>query len=531
MCMKYQLRNYQLEAKQAVFSEWASGNSKTLIVMATGLGKTIVFSSIIEELAKQNKRTLILAHRNELLNQAVEKLKLSMDRDAVICNEPTDDLVIVSSIQGLSRDDHLYKFPKNHFDLIVVDEAHHCLSDTYKKVLKYFSTAKVLGVTATPSRGDMKNLATYFDSKAYEYNLPEAIKDHYLSPVTVQTCPVQIDLSKARINNGDYAAGDIDNALDSHLNVIAQKMSKICKDKKTLVFLPLIKTSQKLCSLLNKYGMSAAEINGTSKERKQILDEFSQGKYNVLTNSLLLTEGYDEPSIDCIVILRPTRSRTLFMQMLGRGTRLCKNKDDLLLLDFLWLTRNQDICGPANLFPTSEVATRNLELLLQESTEQPVDLTIALKQAEAKEKADLEASLAKKLEEARRNKASRIDLVQLLVATGAQDILGFTPMFKWEMKPPTEKQLNFIAQNGIDVSLITNAGVASKVIDRIISRRSSGLSTPKQIKTLERYSIANAGTYTFDQASRIITMIANNSWKLPQELYHLKTFNTTEVKK
>lgn len=186
------------------------------------------------------------------------------------------------------------------------------ISDSYQRVLDYFSNAQVLGVTATPDRGDMRNLGTIFDSLAYEYSLPQAIKDGFLSPIKAITIPLKLDLSGVSTQAGDFKASDIDTALDPYLYSIADEMQKYCKNRKTVVFLPLVKTSQKFKDILNSKGFNAAEVNGESFDRTEILEAFDKGEFNVLCNSMLLTEGWDCPSVDCVVVLRPTKVRGLY---------------------------------------------------------------------------------------------------------------------------------------------------------------------------------------------------------------------------
>ena len=195
-------------------------------------------------------------------------------------------------------------------------------------------------------------------SLAYEYTLPKAIKEGYLSPIKALTIPLKIDMSSVSVQAGDFKASDISTALDPYLQGIAEEMKKYCQDKKTVVFLPLVKTSQKFRDLLNENGFRAAEVNGDSQDRAEILKDFDSGKYNVLCNSMLLTEGWDCPSVDCIVVLRPTKVRSLYCQMVGRGTRLSPEtgKNHLLLLDFLWHTERHELCHPA-----SEIAVANAQ--------------------------------------------------------------------------------------------------------------------------------------------------------------------------
>ena len=311
-----QLRPYQEEAFGHVFTEWDGGHKKTLVVMPTGTGKTIVFAKIVEECVRRGYRVLIMAHRGELLDQAADKifkatgLRSSVEKAERSCLGEWFR-VVVGSVQTLMHERRLKQFPEDYFDVIIVDEAHHCVSPSYQTVLQYFGGSKVLGVTATPDRADMKNLGSYFESLAYEYTMPEAIRSGYLVPIKALTVPLKIDISMVGISAGDFKVGDIGTALDPYLYQIADEMEKYCMDRKTIVFLPLIATSQKFMAILNEHGFVAAEVNGNSEDRAQILQDFEDGKYNVLCNSMLLTEGYDCPAVDCIIVLRPTKSRPL----------------------------------------------------------------------------------------------------------------------------------------------------------------------------------------------------------------------------
>ncbi len=352
----YALRPYQGEARDAVLSEWDSGHQRTLLVLPTGTGKTVVFSSVIEHEIRDGSRALVMAHRGELLTQAADKLKAACGIDSVFEKGESSSLgsylpVTVGSVQSLAQPKRLARFPGDYFKTIVVDEAHHALSDTYQRVLEHFPDANVLGVTATPDRGDKQTLGQYFDSQAYEYSMSRAIREKYLVPIRAQMIPLELDLNSVSLSNGDYAVGEIGTALEPYLEQISVEMAHYCAGRKTVVFLPLIATSQKFCRMLNDVGLRACEVNGNSDDRDEVLADFEAGRYDVLCNSMLLTEGWDCPAVDCIVILRPTRVRSLYQQMVGRGMRLSPEtgKDHLLLLDFLWLSERHDLCRPSAL--------------------------------------------------------------------------------------------------------------------------------------------------------------------------------------
>lgn len=514
-----QLRPYQQESREAIQKEWSNGVKKTLLVLPTGCGKTIVFSKVIEDRVKMGERVLVLAHRGELLDQASEKLEKSTGLKTAL--EKAQDTcvgsffrVVVGSVQTLQNEKRLSKFPPDYFDTIIIDEAHHAVSNGYQRVLNHFEESNVLGVTATPDRGDMQNLGSYFESLAYEYKLPEAIRSGYLSPIKVLTLPVQIDLSSVSQQAGDFKTRDLGSALDPYLESIATEMVEHCKNKKTVVFLPLVATSQKFKDLLNEKGFKAAEVNGESKDRAEILEDFENDKYNVLCNSMLLTEGWDCPSVDCIVVLRPTKVRSLYSQMVGRGTRLFPGKDHLLLLDFLWHTERHELCHPAHLITSSDEVAKKMTENVEES-ELPLDIMEQIEQAEKDVVLEREEALAKQLGEMKRRKKKLVDPLQFEMSIQAEDLSSYVPAFGWEMGPPSDKQVKALEKLGILPDEIDNAGKATKLLERLDKRRADGLTTPKQIRFLEQRGFQHVGTWQFETARKLINRISANGWRIP----------------
>lgn len=516
-----QLRPYQEEARAKVQQEWKEGRKRTLLVLPTGCGKTIVFSKIIEDRVKMGERVLVLAHRSELLEQASDKLMTATGLGTALEKAENTSIgswfrVVVGSVQTMQREKRLSKFPSNHFDTIVIDEAHHAISDGYQRVLEHFGEANVLGVTATPDRGDMRNLGSYFDSLAYEYPLVDAIKSGYLSKITAITIPLELDLSTVSQQAGDFKASEIGTALDPYLDQIADEMVKQCKDRKTVVFLPLVKTSQKFRDILNAKGFKAAEVNGESKDRAEILEDFDKDKYNVLCNSMLLTEGWDCPTVDCVVVLRPTKVRALYSQMVGRGTRLAPGKENLLLLDFLWHTERHELCRPAHLIASSPEVAKKMTENMAEDTEVEFSLLDAEEQASKDVVAEREEALAKQLAEQRKKKRKLVDPLQFEMSIQAEDLADYVPSFGWEMAPPSEKQLKALEKFGIYTEGIGNAGKAGKLLDRLNKRKDSGLTTPKQIRLLEGRGFRNVGMWKFEDASNLINRIAASGWRVPK---------------
>lgn len=517
-----ELRPYQQQAKDAIFSEWENGIKKTLLVLPTGCGKTIVFAKVAEECVKGGNRVLILAHRGELLDQAADKIGKSTGLGCATEKAEQTCLgswfrIVVGSVQSMMREKRLNQFPNDYFNTIIIDEAHHCISESYQKVLRHFPDADVLGVTATPDRGDMQNLGTVFESLAYEYTLPRAIKEGYLSPIKAVTIPLKIDMSSVGVQAGDFKSGDIATALDPYLESIAEEMEKYCSNKKTVVFLPLVKTSQKFRDILNNHGFRAAEVNGDSKDRAEILEAFDKDQYNVLCNSMLLTEGWDCPSVDCIVVLRPTKVRSLYCQMVGRGTRLSPetNKDHLLLLDFLWHTERHELCHPASLICESAEVAQKMTENMEKDAGCVIDIEEAEKTASEDVVAQREEALAKQLSEMKRRKKRLVDPLQFEMSIQAEDLSGYVPAFGWEMAPPSDGQKKTLEKLGILPDAIENAGKASKILDRLDKRRREGLTTPKQIRFLESRGFQHVGTWQFETAKNMIDRIAGNGWRVP----------------
>ena len=515
--MGQELRPYQQQARDRIHAEWDAGHTRTLLVLPTGTGKTIVFASVAADQVRAGDRVLILAHRGELLEQAADKLQRSTGLVSAVEKAESTCLdswfrVVVGSVQTLQRTARLERFPQDYFGTIIIDEAHHAITDGYRRILDYFSGAKVLGVTATPDRGDMRNLGEVFDSLAFEYKLTDAIKEGYLCKIMAQTIPLQLDITSVTMSGGDYAVGDLGTALDPYLEQIAAEMAVRCKDRKTVVFLPLIRTSQKFRDLLNTYGFRAAEVNGQSDDRRQVLADFDAGKYNVLCNSMLLTEGWDCPSVDCVVVLRPTKVRSLYSQMVGRGTRLSPGKTDLLLLDFLWMTDKHELCRPADLVCEDRTVARQMTEHLAE-TGCPEDIEEAAAQASEDVVAQREEALAKQLEEQRRKKAKLVDPLQYEMSIQAEDLSGYVPTFGWEAGPPSDKQTAALEKLGILPDAVESAGKAALLLDRLNKRRDEGLTTPKQIRCLEKYGFQHVGTWSFEAARHMIDRIAAQGWR------------------
>ena len=503
-----QLRPYQEKVIADTLAGFQQFN-RQLAVLPTGGGKTIIFSKLAQQL--QPKRTLILAHREELVDQAIEKLHRSTGifagKEKAEFEARHTDPVVVASVQTMIR--RLDKWPADHFGLVVVDEAHHALAQSYRTVLSHFDgSALVLGVTATPDRGDKQCLGKYFENVPAEVTLFDLINQKYLSRIAVKSVPLQIDLRKAETaaGSGDYSESDLGDALEPYLAEIARSIATEAAWRRTLVFVPLIATSHKFVEACRAAGVNAKHIDGNSPDRKEILHDFANGRHDLLSNAMLLTEGFDDPGIDCVVILRPTKSRALYSQMVGRGTRIAAGKSNLLLLDFLWLHERHALIRPAHLVAKSDAEAKQITELAQTKpwplngwNADQFDLQTLATDAQAQR----EARLREELKAKEKRKARFIDPIEFSLSLGSFDAAEFQPTMKWESGPVTEKQRVRLERHKLDFEALT-AGQASKIIELLDTRQRLGLATPRQIRCLRQFKHPNPETATFAEASKFL---------------------------
>ena len=309
------------------------------------------------------------------------------------------------------------------------------------------------------------------------------------------------------------------NGFHSHVPHTRRSFIPIIKVSISIYF-PTIRSKHLYCfrDILIDHGFKAAEVNGNSEDRKEILRDFDEGKYNVLCNSMLLTEGWDCPSVDCIIVLRPTKIRSLYSQMVGRGTRLNPGKDHLLLLDFLWMTDRHDLCHPASLICEDPDIAQKMTENLAKDPEVAVDIETAEQTASEDVQRDREEALAKLLAEQKRKKSRLVDPLQFEMSIQDLDLQNYVPPFGWAMQPPTEDQKKTLENLQINPEGVENAGKADLLIEKIQTRRDENMTTPRQIRQLENRGFENVGSWSFEQARRLIDRIAGNGWKTPRDI-------------
>jgi superfamily II DNA or RNA helicase len=521
------LRPYQREAVDAIHAKLDQHRS-TLLILPTGCGKTVTFGWLAREYAEQGKRTLVLAHRGELITQAVEKLshiglvcEKEMASHDAFCQP--DCHATIATVQTLQRN-RLKRWPADHFDLIITDEAHHATAGSYAKIYEHFWKAKHVGVTATADRGDKINLGGVFESVAYEMLLWDAV--HYHNPETNEIDPMlsrlsavqvdtQIDLRSIRTTAGDFNQAELEAAIRPFIEVLANETKKAIGDRPTLVFTPDVGSAQAMASALASLGLKADYVHGADPRRDEKIAAFQRQEIKVLCNCALLTEGFDAPHVAAVVLCRPTKSRALYCQMVGRGTRLAPGKTDCLIVDFSWLVRKHDLVKPADLVTDPGMDKRTKEILDEiVGAHAEVDIMEAVKTAkDLKEKEDHEKEEARriKLQVRERDfdcKRFKVEFVSCDEWLGVK----VTPKVSKWVSTATEGQLSMMERFKIDAPAGISRDHASKLIQAAIERKDKGLATLKQMRLIHKkcpnLSREEIQGMKFTEASEIITAIA-----------------------
>lgn len=350
------LRPYQHDAIAAVNEGLERGIARPLIGLPTGTGKTVVFAHLIKQ-RRDMGQALVIAHRDELLQQAEDKIKTVIP-DAMVGQvkgdrQESDLPIVVASIQTISRQKRLDKFPKQ-WATVIIDEAHHSAADSYMRVIEALDSPLMLGVTATPERGDGKPLGGAWQDLVYQRGILEMMQQGYLCEIRAKAIELDIDMTKFRTSHGDFVDSETSQALteaNAH-EAAVRAYKKFAPGRKTIVFTPTVELARVMRDEFRDGGIKATWVHGEMdiEERRERIQQFRAGHVDVICNCAILTEGFDEPSIGCIIIARPTKSRPLYIQMIGRGTRLYPGKKDLLVLDLVGNTNRLDLVTVPNLF-------------------------------------------------------------------------------------------------------------------------------------------------------------------------------------
>lgn len=490
------LRPYQQEFIDAVHRDFQDGRRRVLGVAATGAGKTIIASELMR---REKGNCLFLADAQELVHQNADKFsRYSGEGVGVEMGDshadPGAERVVVATSHSLFR--RLDKYEDDHFNLIIIDEAHrNTLGGMSAAVLdKFGKYARVLGVTATPSRSDRKSLADFYEKISIDIGLKRLIREKFLSNIVIKSIPIPADLSKVGMQGGDYKTSDLGAVIEPLLRKAAEQLIHAASDRrKIVIFLPLVKTSIRMTRILTEMGIRAVHVSG---QDKSAMREFTHGDANVICNAQLLSTGWDCPEVDCIMVLRPTKSLALYQQMVGRGTRIADGKDKLLLLDPLYLSDDHRLITPARLVARTDEEAQAMRKHIEE--EGGGDLLEIEQDVEELRAAALQA----RVEQIKTRKARTVGVLEFADAIDRiVEVAEFEPEFGWERNKPSPKQIEILERAGFDTSEIETRGKASKILDLIFMRRKQGLATPKQLRLMQKLGHPDPVRATFEEAS------------------------------
>ena len=529
--MKYTLRDYQGDAVSAALKAWGikpwydGGDVFRSIILnlATSAGKTIIAAALVEILVKLGGRCLFVADTDELCAQAVDKFHKAAGILASV--EKAGDKaslnseVVVASAQSLGKDARMERFPRDHFDFIFHDESHRG-SHRAAKINEYFNSARTCGITATAFRMEMKDLSVFYETVAYELGTFDLIGRGYAPPIRVVTMPVKVDISTVRQSVGadgqDYNAGDLGDAIEPYFASIIEGIKKYAPGRQILTFLPLIATSQKFVKMCLASHIDAKHIDGTSEDRDDLLKEFSEKKFQLLSNASLLSTGWDCHSVDCLLNLRPTRSVGLFRQMAGRIIRVLPGvidgvmdaderkrliaasaKPNCLILDPLWQVEKFKLAGASSLIAMDEKEAAAIDAKIRETREdediQDIVRNVQLEAENALKSALQDAQLAAGILDARA-------YGYLLHEPGLMD---YIPVTKYQQQDVTDEQRKYLTWARVNPETVHSFGQAKAILDINYQRKRDGMAPIMTVFRLSRMGI-DASKMTIEQADAAV---------------------------
>ena len=548
-----ELRDYQQTAYKNTMTAF-EGNQAALVVLATGLGKTVIASHIAKNFTGLG-RVMLLAHREELIFQGKRTLERVTGLDAEV--EMADNWarkssllgggdIVVSTIQTQTagrNGGRMTRFDPDEFSLLIVDEAHHATSPSYRAVIDHYrqnENLRILGLTATPDRADERALGEVFETVPFEFDISDGIANGWLVRPVQQAVHIEgLDFSNIRTTAGDLNGKDLAAVLEfeENLHEMTTPILDLCEDRKTLIFTVTVAQAERMAEILNRHKSESAEyVCGTTPKeyRRQLFERYAAGDFQYLANVGVTTEGFDEPGIQDIVVARPTKSRSLFAQMLGRGTRTLagtvdgiedaeerkraiaeSDKPCMHVLDFVGNAGRHKLIHPADILGGKysdeivELANRNIE-----REGKPADIATELMKAER----EFERRIRDR-REAEKRQQLKLKSRYTTTTINPFDVLDIVPSREpnWHKgRMPTEGQVGCLEKFGIQIPEGLTFVHASQLIDRLIKRRGEKLCSYKQAKLLDRYGY-DGSTITFQNAGELITAIAENGWKRPKE--------------
>lgn len=544
-----ELRPYQREALQRVLQAYQRGKRRVIVSLPTGTGKTVVFAHF-PRFFKMKKRLLVLAHREELLLQAQDKFlqidpTLRVGIEQAASRAPADAKVVIASVPTLVRagGSRLRQLRPEEFFLIVVDEAHHAVAPSYRRIFDHFgimdsdTSRYLVGFTATPRRGDKHGLGAVFDEICYARDLREMIADRYLCPIAGWRVYSDTSLDKVEVRHGDFVEGQLAQVVNTtgRNSLLVNAYRQYAASRRAIVFCVDVAHAVDVCQAFKAAGIRSSAVWGDMprEDRRQTLEQFSRGELDVVTNCNILTEGFDEPRVDSVIMARPTRSKLLYTQMIGRGTRRHRDKTDLMVIDIADNSKAHQLAGVNELFNLpaqfdlkggNALATeRRIEGLTERCPWidmarifTPADLQVAAERIDFWN-FDLPAELAEFTQRTWHTvpggyrlslkngesllvesdlldawsvqlKSSKKELTQLRRCPELESAIHFADNFvaserpdslslvslnaRWRNEALTEKQIEVLKRNGINAPPELRRGQASQMISHILSRSS-----------------------------------------------------------
>jgi ATP-dependent helicase IRC3 len=370
LASRVRLRPYQLECLERIHAQYRAGKRRMLVSLPTGTGKTVIFAQF-PSFFRMQRRLLVLAHREELIEQARTKFRAANPGMTIGIEQGQQHAsskakVVLASVPTLGREGsgRLLALDPDEFHVIVVDEAHHAVASTYRRVLEHFRVFEpdtkrlVVGFTATPRRGDGRGLGEIFQDISYTKGLEEMIAANYLCRIRGWRVKTKIDLDRVQTSRGDFVEAQLSRAVDNDARnrLLLRAYREFAPDRRCLVFCVDVQHEKDVAETFRAGGIKAAAVWGDMprEERRDTLKKFSAGRLDVITNCNVLTEGFDEPRVDCVLMARPTQSLLLYAQMVGRGTRLHPDKRDLVVIDVADNTTKHTLAGLQMLFDIPE---------------------------------------------------------------------------------------------------------------------------------------------------------------------------------
>jgi len=520
------LRPYQIECVDRALAALQT-HQRIIAVLATGLGKSVIFAEIARRF---DGRVLLLSHRLELVRQGRNHLFDAAGGEWCGIEQGTlrggDARLVSASVQTMAKRYSTYS--PDHFGLVIIDEAHHAPAQSYRKILKHFSAAKLLGVTATPDRADRKGLHAVFEKCCYRMDIGPAVDEGWLVPLKGQRRYIKdIQLAHIKKTCGDLQEGQLDNAIVNAAVAISRDLAAELPNRRILVFTPGVASGKLIASSLNEIIPGCARsVDGKTgeDERREAFDKFGKGHIQFLVNCQLVTEGVDIPACDTIAMCRPTLSRGLYTQMIGRGLRALpgtvdgydnpearhfaiehSGKPSCLIVDYVGNSGKHDLIGPVDILGSKETP----EVIAAAKK-------VIKKASERGESIDVEAAISLAKEGLAKLAGRRVTAT---VKSRAFDPLAAMhlprdPDMNARREPPSEKQLAFLRKSGFEDKELhpLSKMECTRVIADVMTRRNQGLATIKQYKTILKYVVDPSDpqwlNLTFDAASKMISRIA-----------------------